>query len=343
MAGEKRAAADPVTWLESLREEPWRFDFFQALRRLECLYADRPRWGESLHAQEDPVRLAQEPSLAFAPSTLASFEPEAGGRPSRLTVRFFGLFGPQGPLPLHLTEYARDRLRNAGDPTFCRFADLFHHRLLALLYRAWASGRPAVQHDRPDSDRYASYVGSVFGMGMPSRRRRDPLLDRALLHYAGHMAATTRHAEGLSAILSDFFQMRVEIESFVGHWIDLPDAAQCRLGAPPETASLGRTTTAGRRVWDCQHKFRIVFGPVGYADYCRLLPGGESLGRLVALVHSYVGEELIWDTKVVLEKAEVPFLRLGAQGRLGWTTWLLSRPAERDARDLVLDPVARAA
>ena len=116
--------------------------------------------------------------MAFAPSTLSAFEEQAGGRPPRLEQRFFGLLGPNGPLPLHLTEYARDRLRHHGDRTLVRFLDLFHHRLALLFYRAWAEARPTVQHDRPDEDRFATYVGSLAGYGSPgharSRRRGRP-------------------------------------------------------------------------------------------------------------------------------------------------------------------------
>ncbi len=57
----------------------------------------------------------------FAPATLAAWEPGEDGRPARLLVHFFGLFGPDGPLPLHLTEYARDRRRNDRDPTLPAF------------------------------------------------------------------------------------------------------------------------------------------------------------------------------------------------------------------------------
>src|SRR6478609_2460492 len=72
----------------------------------------------------------------------------------RLYVTFGGMFGPQGPLPLHLTEYARDRIINSADPTFARFLDIFHHRMLSLVYRAWADAQPTVQFDRPESDRF---------------------------------------------------------------------------------------------------------------------------------------------------------------------------------------------
>ena len=103
--------------------------------------------------------------MAFAPRTVSSLVPGGDGVPPRMEVFFFGLFGPHGPLPLHLTEYARNRLRQAGDPTFARFADIFHHRLLSLFYRAWANAQPTVNLDRPESDRFADYVGGAHRTG----------------------------------------------------------------------------------------------------------------------------------------------------------------------------------
>src|SRR5262249_19902028 len=148
---------DALTFFAELAGAPYRYDFYQTLRRLECLYEEKPRWGRALRPIDEPVRLGQEPDLSFAPAPLASFE--SGGGP-RLQVRLFGLFGPNGPMPLHLTEYARERLHHAGDPTLSRFLDIFHHRFLALFYRAWAQAQPAVNHDRPRDDRFTVYVGS---------------------------------------------------------------------------------------------------------------------------------------------------------------------------------------
>ena len=125
--------------------------------------------------------------------------------PPRLAVNFFGLFGPNGPLPLHLTEYARNRLRAESDPTLVRFIDLFHHRMLTLFYRVWAAAQPTVSFDRPETDRFALYVGSLFGLGMPSLRNRDAFPDLARLHYAGQLACQTRHPDGLNAMISDYF------------------------------------------------------------------------------------------------------------------------------------------
>ena len=124
-----------------LAAEPFRFEFLQALRLLERAHADLPRFGRAQRAGQEPIRLGQEPFLAFPPANLSAFVPGKGnGAPARLWVRFFGLFGPQGPLPLHLTEYARRRQEQERDPTFARFADIFHHRLLLLFSQQTVEG-----------------------------------------------------------------------------------------------------------------------------------------------------------------------------------------------------------
>lgn len=340
MAGEDRPASSPVSLEESLERRPHAFDLFQALRRLECAHRDKPRLGSSLRPVDDPVRLAQEPSLAFAPSTVASYDAADEGRPARLSVFSFGLFGPNGPLPLHLTEYARDRLRNASDPTLVRFLDVFHHRMLALFYRAWACAQPTVNFDRPDNDRFALYVGALFGTGLPSLRDRDALPDLAKLHYAGHLARQTRNSEGLRDMLRGFFRVRADIEQFVGQWLELPEEETCPLGAVIRPTRLGRSITLGSRTRDHQYRFRIIMGPLDLRQYEDLLPGGSSLLRLVAMVFNYVGDELSWDVRLILGKADVPSLSLGGRGRLGWTTWLATRPLADDPDDLVLDAVA---
>jgi type VI secretion system protein ImpH len=120
----------------------------------------------------------------------------------------------------------------------------------------------------------------------------------------------------------------------------LPVESRCRLGETPQTGSLGRTAVAGAWVWSAQHRFAIVLGALGYADYQRFLPGQASLAQLTAMVRSYVGDSLGWELRLVLTRGEVPPLRLGAQGRLGWTTWLPGGRFEYDPSDLVFEPMA---
>jgi type VI secretion system protein ImpH len=324
----------------ALAADPTAHGFYQTMRLLESLFREQPRLGRSVRPSEDALRLAQEPSAIFAPSTLAAFEPAADGRPPRLLVHFFGLFGPDGPLPLHLTDYARDRRRNARDPGFQRFADIFHHRALSLFYRAWADVRPTISFDRPETDRFSVYVGALIGLGMDSLRDRDAMPHLTKLHFAGRFANQTRNAEGLAAILSNFFTMKVRIECFVGAWLTMPEADHTRLGEERRTGELGRTILVGGRVWSRQHKFRIIFGPLTLTEYLRLLPGGLSFHRLIPIVRNYAGDTMLWDVNLVLRQQEIPKTVLGRQGRLGWTTWLLPRRRDADADDLYLDASA---
>ena len=99
------------------------FEFFAALRYAECAHAWMPRLGKSVRAADEPVRLGQVPSLAFAPTMLLEARRLEDGR-LWLGGAFLGLFGPNGPLPLHLTEYAHDRRHNFRDRTFASFAEI---------------------------------------------------------------------------------------------------------------------------------------------------------------------------------------------------------------------------
>jgi type VI secretion system protein ImpH len=320
---------DALELARTLQQDARHFDFFHALRLIDCAHPERPRLGTSPSARDDAVRLAQDAELIFHPSALSGYTPGVDGKPGRLAVNFLGLLGPNGPLPTHLTAYVRERERHANDKTLARFLDVFHHRMLSLFYRAWAAAQPVVSADRADGDRFAAYVGSLFGLGTPGLRERDTVADHAKLHFAGVLAAPTRHPGGLRLILEQFFGVPVAIEPWRGHWLTLPADQRTRLGG----ARLGVSSVVGTQVWDCQHKFRIVIGPLSYEDFQRFLPGGASLRKLVDWVRNYLRDPLDWDITLHLRRDEVPALRLGGHApassagagccaRLGWTTWL---------------------
>lgn len=339
MAGSAGPTSGALSRWQELEVHFASFEFYAALRYAECAYPSMPRLGESLRAADEPARLGQVPSLVFAPTMFLEAERRADGR-LWLGGAFLGLFGPNGPLPLHLTEYAHDRRVNFRDPTFARFADVFHHRLLSLFYRAWADAQPTVHRDRPDSDRFRTYVGAVFGLGQGSLRERDPMPDAAKLYHAGRLAGQTRNPEGLGAILSDFFGEAVKIVEYQGEWMVLAAEDRLHLKGTGPSVSLGVGATLGASVWAAQGKFRIVLGPLQYADFERYLPGATALEQLRAIVRNYIGHELDWELQLVLDRKQVPGVRLGEHGRLGWTSWLGQHSTQQHASDLILRAAA---
>jgi type VI secretion system protein ImpH len=324
-ASARRQARNAV--FAALAAAPYRHDFFHAMRLIEAHHPDHPRLGQAKRPADEPVRLGQVAEMTFAPAALSRVDPhDRSGRP-RVEVRFFGLFGPNGPLPLHLTAYARERKLHKGDETFGRFADWFHHRLLLLFYRAWAQAQPTVSLDRPHEDRFADYVGSLFGVGGVDWRGRDSAPDHARLANAGVLSRQARNADGLVHLLSRFLGLNVRLEQFVGRWMPLPVAERTRIGRPGasrrmSTAQLGSSAVLGSSVFDRQHHFRLHIGPLSLPAFESLLPTGSALPALQGLVQQYVGREFGWDLRLELDPAQVPACRPGRQGRLGWTTWL---------------------
>lgn len=328
---------------EQLAAEPWAHDFFAVLRQFENLSKQQPRLGKALRPSAEPLRLGQDPELDFAPAALMSFKAD-GARP-RLGARFLGLFGPMGPLPLHITEYARDRLRNHGDPSFARFADVFHHRTLLLFYRAWAQSQPAVQADRPEDDQFAKWVGALFGLAPKTLRGGDSVADAARRHSAGHLARATRNPESIAKVLRQHFDVPVRVEPYVGHWLPLRHDDRTRLGRPGarRSAPLGVSAVAGSKVWDRQYKLRLHLGPLTLEQYRQFQPGQPSLVELRDWMRQLVGFELLWDVRLVLKGSEVPALGMDGRATLGRTTWLGRRTPHPDRGDLHLHPSRLAA
>ena len=313
--------------LAAMAREPWAHDFFQALRRIDAHQPDKPRLGTARRPADEPVRLGQAAEMSFAPAALHAIQPPENGRPPRIEVRFFGLFGPNGPLPLHMTEYARNRALHNADPTFVRFADIFHHRLLLLFYRAWAQAQPAVGRDRPGDDSFADIVGSLIGVGIPQMRRRDPMADEVKLHFAGLLTRQVRNADGLANLLSGYLGRRVRVEQFAGHWMPLLKEERSRLGRVLGgkrniSAQLGAGAVLGSMLWDRQHGFRLHIGPLDRQAFGSLLPDGRALPAVIALVQQYVGHEFDWDLVLGHVADQVQPSRLGRHARLGWTSWV---------------------
>ncbi|HEY4013024.1 MAG TPA: type VI secretion system baseplate subunit TssG [Polyangiaceae bacterium] len=335
MADATGPAGEPLSWLERLARSPGSFDFHAALRRIEAAYPDKPRLGQAVRPAEEPVRLGQTPSLGFEPHAIVDFTPSSGDSPATLLVGFLGLWGPNGPLPLHFTEYARERVKHVGDRTLVSFLDVFHHRMLLLFHRAWAQTQPAPSLDRFDVDSFAKYLGAFFGLGFEGTRDRDGLPDRAKIYYAGRFSAQARGAEGLRDIVADYFKFPTRIQEFMGDWLTLPPDCRWQLGIPG-LSGLGSTAILGGRVWSRSDRFRIVLGPLSQGDFNRMRPGSEGMAALVSLVRLYTNDEWGWDVRLTLDEDAASPMRLGHGARLGWT----SRVGQGAHEDLVFDPMS---
>jgi type VI secretion system protein ImpH len=307
-----------MKFVSNLREQPWRFDFLATLRRIERSFKDRPRIGASASARQEYLMLGQDPYMDFPASNLARAETKSDGR-IQLFVKFLGLLGPQGALPLTTTEEAHSWLLMRDD-AFPRFLDLLNNRFLQLFFRAWADARPIAQRDRPAEDRFVSYVGSAIGIGSPIYHRLDSIPDAGKLAFAGLIAAQAKSASRLKQLIAGLFGVRVEIDQFVGAYLKLDSSDRTRVGV--RNSGLGHDILVGQSVFSIQDKIRIRIFAKNMREYTQFLPTGSRSEPLVDLVFFYIGEQLDWEVELALLSSAIEPVRLSQFGQLGWTSWV---------------------
>ncbi len=265
---------DPI---EQLRKHPQRYSFFQAIREIERVYSDSPRIGTALSPRDEPFRISQLAELTFAPNTVDRVDTNEDGL-LRIDQRFFGVLGPSGALPTHLTETIRNRARHAGDDTIQSFIDMFHHRMATLFYRAWSSANPVVQRDRPFEDRFGNYLGTLSGIGTPASSHRDEWSDDTKQFFAGRLGSAQKNAEGLEAILGRCLNSQVKVEQFTLRWLPLSEQEVTSLSSERNRRRhsannvLGKNTVLGNQVPDRQSLYEIQIGPVDFATFESFLP-----------------------------------------------------------------------
>jgi type VI secretion system protein ImpH len=333
-------AVDLERWpiAEMLDREPYRFEFFQAVRLLMRMMPHRQVVGRFTNPADEVVRFSANPSVIFPASQIQELERPANG-PARMQVNFMGLTGPSGVLPLMYSKLVLDRIRER-DQTLRSFFDLFNHRMVSLFYEAWEKYRFPIPYERGELDPFSHHVLALLGLGTPGLQDRQEIPDESLLFYSGLLSLHARSATALRQVLSDYFDAPVEIEQFVGAWYPVEVDSQCSLGDGMDYAErLGYGAVVGDEVWDQQSRVRIQVGPLTLERYIEFLPGGEAHRDLRALCDFYAAEEYDVEIQLILKRREVPVCELTpVEGqRLGWTSWIKTAEFQRDPGDTILE------
>lgn len=311
---------------QQLAEQPYEYDLYGLVRRLEALYQPVRPWGRNALPEHEAIRFGQLPSLQFAPSTVRHAQQQSPY--PTIEISSFGLFGPNGPLPLHLTEYAHERLHHHKDQALHAFCNIFHHRLISLFYRAWADHQAAISLEQK-IDSFSMQLSSLAHTNVIA----PEIPSHAVHYYSGLLADNRRHAEGLTQLLQEYFQVPVGLQEHIPHWIPLAETQQWRLGQP---TALNKHIL-GKKVRDAQYKFRLILGPLSYQQFLDFLPSAPYFSQLQAWVRLYSGIEQAWEVQLVLDKSQVPPIRVSQQHVLGRNTWLGKRPASKGhANELLL-------
>jgi type VI secretion system protein ImpH len=345
--------------IERLFAQPYRFQFFQAVRMLE-LWMKRngiPHEG----AVAGFLRFQNSVSLNFPASQLEALQPEPRDMPVdarsltgalargelkyvRITPAFMGLLGTAGALPAHYTERIAAHQLYDKDEGPRAFLDTFSNRSLALFYEAWSKYRLELKYQVEGKDRFLPLLLSLAGLGNNSLRHRlrgkngDGVRDESVAYFAAAMRHRPPSAASIGQVLGEYFRQQVNVTQFVGRWYDVPDGQQTTLGMG--NALLGATAMVGARVWQRDLRMRLTIGPLSNADFESFLPGGAAAGALQKMLTMFTGLCLEYEVRLVLRAADVTGVCLTPErsnGRLGWDSFLITGGAAKDRADVCYD------
>ena len=313
-------------------------DFFRMLALLE---GNGKRFGRSGGPENEPARLGQSPRMAFAAQDVASISRPSEVKPvPHIAVNVLGLLGPEGPMPLHITRWIMERLSNrwfAGDDagaladtSFLDLINMLQHRMLAFYWRAWADARPEIHLAHDDGGRVTAMLRAFAGLGLPGSLTPDTRLNDAKLRHATSLVQDRHSPERLTAFLESVVNAPVELDEYIGVWIDIPEPLQTRLGHG--YAKLGTEAVLGARSFDRLSRAGLRVGPLSLEQFTAFLDDPALWDRLCHAAIFASGRELEFNLRLVLRADEVPEARLGVC-QLGRTTWLHPDP-DKDADDL---------
>ncbi len=342
--------------IDQLFENPHRFEFFQAVRLLDAWLKDTEDAGVDLLPRQ--LRFRNSTALSFPPSEIealkiltreAEHDEGLDGRASidsiEVTPAFMGLLGLSGALPLVYTEQIVQRELRHKDFAARNFLDIFSNRAIALFYAAWKKNRLHLQYETNRESRFAPMALALAGVGQNGLRGRlkpdaGGVRDDSLAFFAGALQQRTLSAKQMEQLLRRYLGVPVKLEQFVGRWYTLPTEAHWSLGGG--NGMLGRNTIAGGRVWQRDLCVRVVLGPLDRTRFQRFLPGAPGAVALREVLTLLSGVSFEYEINLVLKAASVEGISLGSTrssfaGRLGWDTYLQTRPHPQDRCDVHYD------
>ncbi len=348
--------------IDQLLTEPHRFEFFQAVRLLDLWLRDPDRPVNEV--VPSTLRFRNSVSLSFPPSEIESLRvlaheaadspngsgagPAAAHHPRdriEITPAFMGLLGANGTLPLAYTEQILQRDTQQKDSAARGFLDVFSHRAVSLFYAAWKKHRLHLQYETERRQRYLPLLLSLVGVGTTTLQGRlkpdlGGVADESLAFFSGTLQQRQRSATQVQQLLRRYLGVPTHVEQFQGSWYLLPKEACTSLGQA--NGVLGRNALAGERVWQRDLRVKLTLGPLDHAAFRRFLPGAPGTTALTEVLTLLNGVSLEYEVNLSLkaEAVQGSALQSGRSplaGRLGWDTYLQTRPEQADRCDVRYD------
>lgn len=340
LAADAPGSHDREERLAKLLHVAHRTAFFTLVPLLERLTKDAVRVGGDGPPIDEAIRFRHDPRLVFASGDIQSArvkrvpedteQPRGRTRPViELVTTFLGLTGALSPLPLYIAEEVNHE--DEEHPVRRDFLDIFHHRLVSIMYRAVTRYSPVREHKSEGRDAWIDRILSISGMDPDTYAPVTEIPTGKLLRLAPLVAHRGRGVQTLRKALQLVLREElgpdgeISIEEFAGDWVNIHEGQRSALGVANHILAGG--AMLGRRAYDRGGRFKVCLGPLDTKARHAFSENGKGLKLLQDCVDLIVRESLNYDIELHVAASAVQPFRLSAKSpsRLGTNTRLASR------------------
>jgi type VI secretion system protein ImpH len=325
---------------ERLLAHGGRYNFFVSVSMLERLTPHAVRVGGEGPYNGEVIRFRHDHDLTFSAGELGRIErvkiPQSVeqqlDKPRyryEVTTAFMGVSGAMTPMPLYIAEEVCQD--DEGARIKRDFLDLFHHRLVSLVYRIGLKFDFAREYTQEATDAWSKRMLAMAGLDAYERWRVRHLTRRQMLRLAPLLSSKVRSAHTLALAVQDITaealqDASVHVVQFTGDWTLLDPEQRIALGQA--NSEIGINAVLGIECFHRAGKATIVIGPLR-DNFRRFLADGDMFPAICELVGMLSPEPIEYELDLVLVDRP-PFL-LGKKegGRMGFDSWLSSRQAQR--------------
>jgi type VI secretion system protein ImpH len=287
-------------------------------RLLDHLYTQdhgkSPLLGDGLNPRHDLVNIQSHITFGHKASGVQQVVQTADGKYNVL-LNNLSLAGMYGALPDTYGEEIADR-RNQD---MRDFLDIFHHRLMGLLYRFYRKNRIFLGSTNVKNNIVGKILHNLTGMSL--FHKSFQFQETGIFPLFNLFWRNGSSISGVQELIRGYFHVKTKVVPFLGGWIYPDKAAVSYLNKSYNT--LNKSLFIGHKTWDDTYGFTIRIGPLDFNQYLTFIPPmQQNFPILKQLLFYYIDNSYHVRLQLHLRSDTVPALHLGKQSFLNFTTWL---------------------
>lgn len=296
-------------------------------RLLDHLYTQddgqSPLLGDGLNPEHDLVNIQSHITFGHKASGVQQVVQMADGK-YNILLNNLSLAGMYGALPDTYGEEIADR----KNQDMRDFLDIFHHRLMGLLYRFYRKNRIFLGSKNVKNNIIGKILHNLTGLSL--FQKQFQFQETGVFPLFNLFWKNGTSIAGVQELIRGYFHVKTKVVPFLGGWI-YPDKDVLSYLSKSYQA-LGKSLFIGRKTWDDTYGFTVCVGPMDFETYVSFIPPTQqNFPILKQLVFYYIDNSYHVRLQLHLKSDTVSALRLGKRSYLNFATWL--SPASTHIRD----------